>query len=432
MTRIACLTPLPPERTGIADYSSWLLKELAQHVEVHAFAPGRPHPIDGVRIVRPTPRALRKLGQYDAVMAQVGNSPAHAWILDALPHCRATVVLHELVLHHLVAHMTLGRGDVDGYLAAMTREAGAVGRLLAHAVVDKIAPPLWDVAADRYPMTDSALRAARHVIVHSGFMSERIRQHWPDLPVTVIPHLCPRLAENPESRERPGAGPVFGVFGFVTRQKRLPVVMAAFAHVRRELPSARLLVVGSAPDEFDPRRLAATEGVPDEAVDVVGFAHGEEFDRLLASVDVGVGLRHPTLGETSGPVVRWLGLGIPVIVSTGGWYDELPDAAVRRIEPGRGEVTSLAGAMLLLAGDEEARGRMGAAARNYARDSLAVQVVADAYLRALLGPSGRRPIAEALLADVAGRLAEIAPEPARDATGLLRHLATAMRDTGVM
>ena len=61
------------------------------------------------------------------------------------------VVLHDYVLHHLVVGLTFARGDAAGYLAAMEREGGLVGRLLAYAVLDNKLPPLWETRPEDYP-----------------------------------------------------------------------------------------------------------------------------------------------------------------------------------------------------------------------------------------------------------------------------------------
>ncbi|HEY6016783.1 MAG TPA: hypothetical protein VIU16_08365, partial [Gaiellaceae bacterium] len=110
--RVAYYSPMPPNRSGIADYSAHLLPALERRVEVEVARPGR-HPRADVRLYH------------------VGNDPdAHGWIVDALRERPGVVVLHEHVLHHLIAGITIGRGDGKAYLAAMERELGVVGRLL--------------------------------------------------------------------------------------------------------------------------------------------------------------------------------------------------------------------------------------------------------------------------------------------------------------
>src|SRR2546427_65035 len=80
---------------------------LAQRVEVVPARPGR----------------LRRAPKADLSLYHVGNDPeAHAWIVAELRRRPGSVVLHDFVLHHLVAGLTLARGDSRGYLDALERE----------------------------------------------------------------------------------------------------------------------------------------------------------------------------------------------------------------------------------------------------------------------------------------------------------------------
>ena len=51
----------------------------------------------------------------------------------------------------------------------------------------------------------------------------------------------------------------------------------------------------------------------------------------MAACDVLVNLRSPTMGETSGSVIRGLALGKPMLVSDVGWFSELPDGVALKI-----------------------------------------------------------------------------------------------------
>jgi hypothetical protein len=48
--------------------------------------------------------------------------------------------------------MTVGRRDGHAYLDLMEREHGVVGRLLAHGVLDKRIPPLWESRPADFPL----------------------------------------------------------------------------------------------------------------------------------------------------------------------------------------------------------------------------------------------------------------------------------------
>lgn len=432
MSRLTLLSPLPPERSGISDYTRALAAALAERAEVTVLAGAEPQPIPGVRVAKAGRGELRRLSRQDAVIAHIGNNvDFHGWIVDTVRRRPALVVLHDVVLHHLVAGMTMGRGDGAAYLDALTAEGGKVGRLLGHAVVDGTLPPLWSIAPQLHPMTSQVLGQATGVVVHSRHAAAAVRLARPDLPVTVIPHLALDDGAAPPARLAGDPFPVIGFFGFVTREKRLPSIIRALSLARRELPRARLLVVGSAPDELDPRALARREGLPGDAVEVTGFADSVLLPRLVAGTDIGVSLRAPTLGETSGTVVRLLSAGVPTVVSPGGWYDELPDDAVARVEPDEDEARNLAATLVRLARDEAARGEMGDAARRYARERLAPDAVADAYLRASLAPAGATALSDAMLDELGSRVSDVSTPEAREAAGMGPALARAVRDIGV-
>ena len=141
--RVAYYSPLPPERSGIADYSAHLLPALEQRIEVKVATQRR----------RP-PRGC------DVALYHVGNNPdAHGWIVEALRERPGIVVLHDVVLHHLVAGHD-GRREASRRLPRRdAARSGVVGRLLAHGVVDGLFQPLWEDARRGLSADDVGRRA---------------------------------------------------------------------------------------------------------------------------------------------------------------------------------------------------------------------------------------------------------------------------------
>ena len=83
--RVAYYSPMPPERSGIADYSALLVPALRTRVDVDVAE--RNGTADG-----------------DVALYHVGNdAEVHGWILERLRRRPGVVVLHDFVLHHLVA-----------------------------------------------------------------------------------------------------------------------------------------------------------------------------------------------------------------------------------------------------------------------------------------------------------------------------------------
>jgi glycosyltransferase involved in cell wall biosynthesis len=384
---------MPPARSGVADYSALLLPALERCADVEVMQPGR-----------------RRRGSPDVRLFHIGNSPeAHGWILDALRANRGVVVLHELVIHHLVAGVTLARGDGPGYLDAMQREAGVVGRLLAHGVIDGLIPPLWERRSTDFPLAGEALAHADGVIVHSTYVEDGVRAAGYAGAVFRIPH--PAWTVLPVDPWTPPSGladALFVVLGHLNPQKRIGSVLAAFARVRETVPGARLVIAGGSAGVELEREVAAA-GVAD-AVDLLGFVDEELLWRLLAAADACVSLRCPTMGETSGIALRALSTGTPLVVSDVGWFAELPDAVALKVPVGDREVDALEDAMGLLASDRGHRDGMAAAARTLAQSEHRVDRVAERYAAACEEVAGGRAVEAALVAQVAGAAAELGLE----------------------
>jgi glycosyltransferase involved in cell wall biosynthesis len=227
--KVAYYSPLPPSRSGIADYSQLLLSALSERIEVEVVRPGR---------FRRAPRA-------DVALYHVGNdAEAHGWIVEALRRRPGIVVLHEFVLHHLVVGLTFGRGDSAGYLAAMEREAGLVGRLLGYAVLDNKIPPLWETRPEDYPLAGEVLDLATGLIVHSRHIEDRARDAGFTAPIRRVPH--PAWPVPPLEPANLDGEPLLGCFGHLNDAKRIPQLLRAFERLRSRHPRARLMLVGSA------------------------------------------------------------------------------------------------------------------------------------------------------------------------------------------
>ncbi|HTO25296.1 MAG TPA: glycosyltransferase family 4 protein, partial [Gaiellaceae bacterium] len=346
--RVAYFSPLPPDTSGIADYSALLLPALERYVEVDVVRPGRTRPLVGT----------------DVALYHVGNNPdAHAWIVDALRRRPGVVVLHDWVIHHLVAGMTIGRKDGHAYLSAMEREAGVPGRLLGWGVLEGRLPPLWEVRPEEFPLAGEVLDRATGLIVHSRYVETHAREHGYDGPLWRIPHPA-WPAPDVEPADVDGA-PLIGCFGHLNESKRIPQLLRAFAELRRGHPGARLLLVGSEAPGFDLAGRLERIGIDADGVIREGYVEEARLWSLMSACDACVLLRAPTMGETSGSAIRTLSLGKPLVVSDVGWFAELPDEVALKVPVGGdAEVDALAAALAALA-DPAVASRMGEAARAY-------------------------------------------------------------------
>jgi glycosyltransferase involved in cell wall biosynthesis len=394
--KVTYYSPLPPERSGIADYSAMLLPELKNRVDVDVVRRGR--------------RWARRARSGDVALYHVGNDPEHhSWIVEELRRRPGVVVLHDFVLHHLIAGMTVGRRDANGYLDAMQREAGAVGRMLAHGVIDGLLPALWERRAHEFPLTGEILSSATGVIVHSRYVERRVRDQGYAGRVWRIPLAAWPMPREVSDAGLPGDRLVVASFGHLNPAKRVPQLLEGFALLRQRVPEALLVLVGS----FAP---GVRLDVPDGALHY-DYVPEERLWSLLAATDVCVSLRFPTMGETSGIAVRALEAGRPQVVSDVGWFSELPDDVALKVPVGGDEVETLTAHLERLARDPELRARMGAAARGLAKGEHDVGRVADAYAEVLEEAAGGAAVQVAVQTEVATAAAEVGLRPDGEALG---------------
>jgi glycosyltransferase involved in cell wall biosynthesis len=380
---------MPPERSGIADYSALLLPALSARADVSVVRRGAKRPPRGT----------------DVALYHVGNNPdAHGWIVDALRRTPGVVALHDFGLHHLVAGMTLGRGQRDAYLDLLEREHGVVGRLLGHGVVEKRVPPLWESRALDFPLASFVLEHATGLVVHSRYVRDRARGAGFEGPIAVVPH--PAWPVPDVAAERVASGLVVGCFGVVNASKRIPELLRATAGLRRTREDVTLLLVGPTAPGFDLERRLQRLGLDGRGVVREDWVDERRLWARMAGSDVVVNLRHPTMGETSGSVLRGLSLGKPLVVSDVGWFAELPNDVALKVPPDRDEVATLTAALELLARDD-VRETMAANAAGLARREHGVEHVAELYVAALERTLGGAAVDDAVLHEVTAAAADV-------------------------
>jgi glycosyltransferase involved in cell wall biosynthesis len=387
--RLAYFSPFPPARSGIADYSAELVPVLAEHLELELFVDegakvdeslAARFPVRGDRAFP----ALWEAGRYDAVLYHVGNNPDyHARTWAMLQRIPGIVVLHEAMLHHLVRGMTLAKGDLEAYVEEMRYAYGRTGEALARRSVGTGIPlDVWS-----YPLFERVVDASLGLIVHNDCTGDRVRASRPGTRIVKIPHHLslreleavgtPSPAEARAALGLPPEAFVVASFGFVTPAKRLDVALRAFARLRREVPEAVYLLVGEVSPHYDFAAILTADLAP--GVTVVGRTELDRFLLYMLAADVTINLRYPSAGETSGTLIRLLGMGKPVIVSNTGAFSEIPDDCCAKIDLDETEEELLAAVLTRLATDEPLRRQMGENARRHIATFHTLEGSARAY-----------------------------------------------------
>lgn len=369
--RLDYVSPLPPVRSGIADYSVDLLPHLAARADVRLIRlPGQPV---APEVERAWPIAgAGETGQDGRLpLYQMGNNRYHEGVLQLGMRLPGVLTLHDVVLHHLLLDLTLGRGDFYPYKERLARDHGWIGEMAAQV---KRWGAYGDAPVFALPAHRALLRRQRGVLVHSEWAAGVVREEDPGIRVRAIPMgvpLPPSADDDIEAgralRRRfglPEDRPVLGSFGFQTPIKRTGMAIQALA--RPGLERVHLLIVGEAAGVLDLEGEARRAGVADR-VHVTGFVPYEDFEAAIAAVDLCLNLRYPTAGETSASLLRVLAAGRPAIVSDFAQFADLPPEVALRVPLGEGEPEALAAALSDLLAHPERLRAMGAAAREHVR-----------------------------------------------------------------
>ncbi len=381
------ISPLPPVRSGIADYSLDLLPHLAAVADVRLIRlPDQP--------VDPELEKAWPMAPFEEAGAggrlplyQMGNNRYHTAVRDLALRLPGVLTLHDVVLHHQLLDLTLGRETREAfweYVDLLIRDHGWMG-------VPTALAKRWNAWGDapvfELPAHRALLRRQRGVLVHSEWAAAFLAEEETGVPVRTIPMGVPLPPEADEAAGRalrrrfglPEDRPVLGSFGFQTPIKR--TVSAVRALAAPGLEDVHLLIVGEAAPVMDLEGEARRAGVADR-VHITGFVPFEDFEAAIAASDLCLNLRYPTAGETSASLLRVLAAGRPVVVSDFAQFADLPVEIAPRVPLGDEEPEALAALLRELLADPGRLRAMDRAAREHVRlrhdPALAARAVVEA------------------------------------------------------
>jgi SAM-dependent methyltransferase len=118
--------------------------------------------------------------------------------------------------------------------------------------------------------------------------------------------------------------PLIGIFGFLKPYKRIQQAAFAFRRLHRVNPQVRMILCGEAHPDLGLDQLLNQPSFM-ESTAVLGYQPEPAFTGYLAACDIILNLRYPTVGESSGTLLRAFSLGKAVLVSRVGSFLEYPD-----------------------------------------------------------------------------------------------------------
>ncbi|MDD2794474.1 glycosyltransferase [Acidocella sp.] len=295
--RIAMLTPLPPEKSGIARYAAATARALV--------------PLADVTLV-PTTQACaiaHTSPRYDRVLSVLGNAPLHGEIYDLAVKWGSAVLCHDSRL--------LGLATRNGPKPAAAQASRELGRNVAPREIIAWAR---DERQREACFLGELARAARPLIFHSpqpvAEVAARFGVAAKHLPFALQREFAPRTAAaRAQARAALGIAPgqtLIVSFGFISRNKAIPAALHALAL----LPGARLVFVGEpTPDTPAFETLAAKLGLRGRVAFGQSFVPERDYRDYLLAADCALQLREGLPGNISGALQDCIAAGLPSVAS---------------------------------------------------------------------------------------------------------------------
>ncbi|MBC8140104.1 MAG: glycosyltransferase [Armatimonadetes bacterium] len=362
---VAMVSPFPPARSGISDYTAELLPELSTHFEIlPVLSPGHP-PVAPDAPFRPYTDAPMEQEAFetalfdaasageiasralpcDMVIHQMGNSSWHTDSYSLLTRFPGITVLHDYSMNGLLATLHGERADLAVSLDAELQHAytDVSKRSVAREAIRSGDFNRWEKLVEQGLYSNRRIfTRSLGVVVHShATLKEAVRDFGSDCElITRIPQLMQAPSE-PVSAEMTRAKRatlnlsssafVVVAVGFVHENKRSLPLLEAFRQFLAVCPDAHLVFAGSDEiyngsfsGEIERRGLA-------QKVTVTGYVPMETLYDAIDAADLCVSLRYPSNGETSAGLLRILSRGKACLASEIGSFTDYPDTVCAKI-----------------------------------------------------------------------------------------------------
>ena len=336
--KLAYVSPLPPQKSGIAGYSAELLPELSRYYDIDVVT-GHDEVTDPWVLancqIRPVEWFRQNAARYQRVIYHLGNNPMHAFMFGLLEEIPGVVVLHDFYLSDVQWYCQFHGVKPDAWVKELYQGHGykAVAEFYREGVHSTL---------PRYPGSLGVLSKALGVIVHSDHSLSLARQWYGSAAnCSMVPLLrVPATAiDRDQARKTLGLADddfVVCSFGFMGKTKLNHRLLAAWegSTLLREDRKCKLFYVGqNEASEYGveiERHLKARREA--SSVSIVGWTDAATYEMYLAAADVGVQLRELSRGETSAAVLDCFNYGLGTVVNANGAMADLPDDVLIKLQ----------------------------------------------------------------------------------------------------
>ena len=385
--KLAFVSPLPPERTGIADFCWELLPALSKYYDIELITDQKNiSPEISQYFSSPKNRnwLIQNAGKIDRVIYHFGNSEFHSHMFDLLNKVPGVVVMHDLFLGHVI-HYVLGREKTYELNRELYRSHGF------KAYIDNASREDLEATLFKYPCSQIVAQGSLALIVHSE-SSRTILEDWYGKAIADKIYVCRLARAIPEASDRISARMRLGFqpddyivcsFGFLGSIKMNDRLLRAWIESKLYKDERCFLVYVGENDGGvygqNLLRLIQKNNLAKQ-VRITGFVSLEQYRDFLSAMDTAVQLRKSSRGETSAAALDVMASGTPLIVNAHGSLAEI-DTEAACVIPDEFDDMQLVQAIETVRADAINSQKMGGLARKIIATNHSPEKCAAEYFR---------------------------------------------------
>jgi len=385
---IAYVSPLPLDKSGIADYSEDLVYEIDKYFNVDVYTNTKK-----VNLKKSEIFELKKLYdtyfKYDLIIYNIGNDyNYHGDIFIMATRIPGLIILHDYKINDLMLSLC-NIEDMKFYNKNIYNES----------VYDQSCKSLLNgirLINKDDTITFNLLNKCRGVITHTIWAFDQMRKKYQTNISNNIFYVPMGNHGGNNSNDYPDNNIIdnikktnaikFGVFGHMTPNKRIDKIIQALKIVTNNNNlNIHLYLVG--------KEYANNSAVPgyknisdmvkkldiEKYVTIIDFVDITTFNKLIENMNVAIGLRYPTNGESSGTITKFLYYNKPCIISDVDQFKDFPNICTFKLPvnlTNEQEIELLASFIIKLT-DDKLRNEMSENAKLYSKLTLMPNIMTN-------------------------------------------------------
>ena len=392
--RIAWLSPLPPQKSGIANYSYWLVKALKPYLAIDLYydtelpVPELKNEFDHY----PISMFPERRETYDEVIYHLGNhSGFHKKIYQLAWRFPGTIVLHDYNLSAFMHDSFYLQADWQLYEQALVNNKGEPERKGLQGLVPQLRRNV-----NGLPMSHAVVNKSRKVVVHHRWVKHQFSNNEH---IEVIPHFAkinspPTLVQLEKFREKFSIKRthfLISCLGFINRNKLPELQVRVIKKLLAQGFPVHLLFAGETSPEVRDLQAAVEASEYRKYITFTGYLDEPDYFSALFASDVIINLRNPSMGEASGTLMHALAAAKPAITSDTNQYKEFPDRVCWKVTHDENEAELLCDYLTVLLSNKNVRTAMSENAANYVKNVFALEKIVPRWLRVIEKQQSRGP-----------------------------------------